>query len=83
MSQSNLVDDAKKVGQWVENKFGDPTKNAGKKVDPSWHAKAVAEANESFAKTQAKPAPLADKNLGSKKRATKGKASQKTAAKRY
>ena len=73
---SPLIDAAKRVEQWVENNLADPQKNAGKKVDPSWHAQKVAEANESFRQVGKKPvakpvkkrtAPLANKRVPRKK----------------
>jgi len=69
----------RKVYDTVTKYLGDPSKPAArKKVDPSWHNDMVRKANESFAKSK----PLTNKTIGGKKRATKGKASQKKASKR-
>ena len=84
MAQSNgaaqpLMDYARGVYNKVENFIGDPSKPAGKKVDPSWHDDMVSKATASFAepkpvakKQVAKPAgkrtaPLANKRVGRKR----------------
>jgi hypothetical protein len=73
VAQSNLVEDAKalyaKGRKWLG---GDEPK----KVDPTWHAKAVNEATESFSKKAPEPA----KSTG--KRKVGGAAKDRTVAKR-
>ena len=68
---SPLVDWGKKIGAWV-SKEDQPAK----KIDPSWHAEMVKEANESFRKASSDP------KLGGAKKATKKKTKKKAGAKR-
>lgn len=66
---SGLVQGAKNLYSKFEKYVGDPSKPAGQKdtTDYSWHAKKVAEANESHRKAR-------DPKLGQKKKSGKRRA---------
>lgn len=75
-----FVDDFTKPVDTITRWLGKAPAPSSKKVDPSWHAKEVDEANESFRKAAEKKAS-ADPKLGGKKK-TKPAAKKKAAVKK-
>lgn len=75
-----IIDAFKKPYDELTKYLGDPSEKTSQKVDTSWHDQMVKQANESFAKAQAKAS--ADPKLGGAKKKTKTATKKKAAAKR-